>query len=228
MNDISHHIANENPDAIANRLINKVEYRDGLQEISIGLMILVYAGLCGMAAVFKGTLGFRVFLWGNLVMLTVGLGSQWAIKKVRKRFLIGKMGYVKLKPINRKGAAVRLGITFGLSCLIGALVAIAMVKVAIAIHKGGGAAMWGFFPPAGWAFIGMGIFGGALMIFRVRLLRYEIGGVSMMALGVLLAFSRVSLPIGTTILFSFAGLLALISGIVVFFLVLRQPAESGE
>jgi len=88
--------------------------------------------------------------------------------------------------------------------------------------------MWGLFPPAGWVFIGMGIFGAAIMIFRVRLLRYEIGGVILAALGILLAFSRVSLNVGLTILYSFASLFALISGSVVFFLVLRQPSESGE
>ena len=43
MNDISQNIANESPDAIANRLINKAEYRDGLQEIAIGIMILSLA-----------------------------------------------------------------------------------------------------------------------------------------------------------------------------------------
>jgi hypothetical protein len=89
-------------------------------------------------------------------------------------------------------------------------------------------ANWGYFPPAGWVFVGTGIFGGALMVFRIRLLRYRIGGAIMAAIGILLAFSRVSLNLGLTILYCFAGFLALISGSVVFFLFLRQPAEPGE
>jgi hypothetical protein len=48
------------------------------------------------------------------------------------------------------------------------------------------------------------------------------------ALGILLAFRGVSLDVGLTILYGFAGLLALISGTVVFILILRQPVEPGE
>jgi hypothetical protein len=229
MNDISHNFANKNPDVIANRLMERAEYRDGLQEIVIGLIILTFAGMTGLTTVFKGSFGSAASLWGMvLLMPIIGFGSQWAIKKVRQRFLVGETGYVKLKPVNRKRVGTRLAIIFGISCAVAALVAIAMVKVVIAIHRGGSAAMWGLFPPAGWVFIGMGIFGGALMIFRVRLLRYEIGGITMVAIGILLALSRVSLNAGLTILYCFAGLLALISGSVVFLHFLRQPAESGE
>ncbi|MGP8175243.1 MAG: hypothetical protein ACLP7O_11950 [Terracidiphilus sp.] len=227
MNDISHNIVNENPDAIANRLINKAEYRDGLQEIVIGLISLTFAGMAGLPAVFKGSFGSMASLWGMMLLMSIiGFGSQWAIKKMRKRFLIGKVGYVKLKPVNRKRLGIRLGIILGLSFVIAALAAFAMVKVAIATHKS--VAHWGLFPPAGWALVGTGIFAGAIMVFRVRLLRYVIGGVIMVAMGILLAFSRVSINLGLTILYGFAGLLALISGSVVFFLFLRQPAGTGE
>jgi hypothetical protein len=229
MNDISHNIANKNPDVIANRLMERAEYRDGLQEIVIGLIILTFAGMTGLPAVFKGPFSSNASFWGIiLLMQIIGFGSQWAIKKVRKRFLIGKTGYVKLKPVNPKQVGKRLGITIGLAFVIAAPTAFAMFKVVIAIHRGGGVAHWGLFPPAGWVFVGMGTFGGALMFFRVRLLRYEIGGITMVAIGILLALSRVSLNAGLTILYCFAGLLALISGSVVFLHFLRQPAESGE
>jgi hypothetical protein len=66
------------------------------------------------------------------------------------------------------------------------------------------------------------------MVFRVRLLRYAIGGVIMAVMGILLAFNRVSLPVGLTTLYGFAGLLALLSGCVVFLLFLRQPTGTGE
>jgi len=102
------------------------------------------------------------------------------------------------------------------------------LKMVIASRNGGGVPHCGFFTPAGWVFVGMGIFGGAIMIFLVRLTRYLIGGVIMVALGILLALRGISLNEGVTILFGFAGLLALISGSVIFFLILRQPAESGE
>jgi hypothetical protein len=227
MNESSSRLLEQNPNAIANRLMQKAEYHDGLQEIVVGLIILTFAGMTGLPAVFKGPFGSKASLWGIiLLMQIIGFGSQWAIKKVRQRFLIGKTGYVKLKPVNRKQVGIRLGIIIGLACASAVLAAFAMFKVTIATHRG--VMHWGLFPPSGWAFVGMGIFGGALMAFRVRLPRYEIGGAIMAATGILLAFSKVSLNLGLTILYTYAGLLALISGCVVFSLVLRQPAESGE
>ena len=208
--------------------MEKAEYRDGLQEIAIGVLILIFAGMTASDVIFKpGSFGSKASFWGmTLLMPVIGLGSQWAIKKVRKRFLIGKTGYVKLKPVNRKRVGIRLGIAMGLACVIAVLATFAMLKVVIATHRG--VAHWGFFPPAGWAFVGMGIFGGAIMVFRVRSPRYGIGGVIMAAMGILLAFSSVSLNVGLTILYGFAGLLPLIAGSVAFCLYLRQPAEPGQ
>jgi hypothetical protein len=228
MTELSSHLLQQNPDAIANRLINKAEYRDGLQEIAIGVMILTYAGLVGMMAAFKGPFGFRAFLWGGLLFMPMGYASQWVIKKVRNRFWAGKVGYVKLKPVNRKRVGIRLGIILGLSCVSAVLGAFAMAKMVVAIHRGGSAAHWGLFTPGGWALVGLGIYGGAIMAFRVRSHRYEIGGVIMAAMGILLAFSRVSVVLGLTILCGFAGLLAVISGSIVLLLFLRQPADPAQ
>ena len=229
MNEVSNNIVNKNPDAIANRLMEKAEYSDGLQEIVIGLMILMFAGMTGLPMVFKGPFSSMASLSGIcLLLFTMGFRSQWAIKKVRKRFLAGKMGYVKRKPVNRKRLGIRLGIIVGLAFIIAALATFVMFKVVIANHKGGASAHWRLFPPANWLLVGTGLLGGAIMVFRVRSPRYVIGGVIMAALSILLAFSKVSPNVGLTILCGFAGLLALISGSVVFFLVLRQPVEPGE
>src|ERR1035437_2271133 len=109
MNDVSHNIANESPDAIANRLINRAEYSDGLQEIAIGVLILTLVGVTLLQVVFKGSFGSKAFFWGILLLMPLTFGSQWAIKQVRRRFLIGKGGYVQLRPVNRK----RLGNAIG-------------------------------------------------------------------------------------------------------------------
>lgn len=227
MNESSSRLLEQNPDAIANRLINKAEYRDGLQEIAIGFMILTYAVLTGMQEVFKGSAGFRIFMWGNLLlMIPIGYGSQWLIKKVRKRFLPGRVGYVKLKPLNPKKVGKRLVIAMALASVIAVVAALAMFKVVLATHRG--VAHWGPFPPTGWAIVGIGIYGGAFMVLRARLPRYLIGGVVMALLGILLAFSKLSIILGLTILLGFAGLLPVISGCVVFLLFLRQPTERSE
>jgi hypothetical protein len=230
MNNISLNLAPENPDAIANRLINKMEFRDGLQEIAIGLFILIYAALSGLQAEFKLSWSFSSATpWTMMVIFPVlGFAMQWAIKKVRKRFLAGKTGYVELKPVNRKQVGIRLGFVLARSCVIGVVATLAMCAVVVATVKGGGVAHWSLFAPAGWGLAGIGIVGGAFMVFRVRLLRYAIGGAVMAALGILLAFSRVSFAVGSTILYGFPGLLALTSGSIVFFLFLRQPPESDK
>ncbi len=226
MNVVSHKIPNESPDAIANRLMTKAEYRDGLQEIAIGIMILSLAGLMLTPEVFK-FFTYKAFNWGGLLLFPIGLGSQWVIRRVRKRYLIEKVGYVKLKPVNRKLLGVRLAVILGCSFVIAALVAFLTFKAVIASHRGGVATHWSLFPPISWVILGMGIFGGAIMVFRVRLLHYVIGGVIMVALSIVLAFSGASLNVGLTILYGFAGLLPLVSGCVVFFLFIRKQDEAS-
>jgi len=230
MSEILNNIVNENPDAIAKRLMQKVEFRDGLQEIMIGISILMFAVWNGLVIAFQhGFLAHKgVISYFMLVMMPLPVLMGLMIKKVRQRFLIDKVGYVKLKPVNRKQLGIRQGITMGLAFIVAALAMFVTLKMVIASRNGGGVPHWGLFTPAGWVFVGNGIVGGAIMIFRVRLTRYLIGGVMMVALGILLALNGVSLNVGITILYGFAGLLALISGSVVFFLILRQPAESGE
>lgn len=233
MSDISHSIVNENPDAIAKRLMQKAGFRDGLQEIMIGITILMIAVLNGLdVAIQHGFLTHKVVILGvtlgMILLMTLSTWMQLMIKKVRQRFLIDKVGYVKLKPVNRKQLTMRQGIIFGLAFIVAALAMFVTFKMVIASHNGGGVPHWGLFTPAGWLFVGMGIFGGAIMIFLVRLTRYLIGGVIMVVLGVLLALCGFSLNAGLAILYGFAGLLALISGSVVFFLILHQPAETGE
>jgi hypothetical protein len=100
--------------------------------------------------------------------------------------------------------------------------------VTIAIHKGWGADYWRLLPQSSWELVETGVLGGALMITYCRLPRYLIGGVVLAAMGILLAFSRVSFSAGFLILGGIAGLLPFVSGSVVFFLFLRQPSEEDK
>jgi hypothetical protein len=229
MMNSSFHALGDKPDEIANRLINKAEYRDGLQEIAIGLLILTYVSVTFLPVVLnKGFFFYKAFNWGVLLLMPIAFGSQWVIKKVRGRYLIGKVGYVKLKPINRKRLGVRLGIILGSSFVIAVLAAVVTFRAVIATHGAGSAAHGSMFPPLSWLILVNGIAGGAIMVFRIRLLRYVIGGVIMAMMSILLAVSRVSLNEGLAILYGFAGLLSLISGCVVFFLFIRKPDEASE
>jgi hypothetical protein len=211
MTDSASRLFNETPDAIAKRLMQKAYNRDGLPEIAVGVFFLIIAGLMGLQVAFQpGSPVYKASVWGFVLCVILILGLQWAIKKVRRRFLTGKVGYVELKPANRE----LLGVTLGIACLVGAAAAFAASR--------------NLFPSASWMLAGTGIFGGAIAAFAGRLPRFIIGGVMVAATGILVALSGVSLEMGLAILFVFAGLLSLLSGCVVFSILLRQSTEAGE
>ena len=232
MNDISSNIAHESPDAIVNRLMWKAHSRDGSAEIAAGVYCLVLAGLNALPMAFplqhRSPIQkpFLLGLWLVLLLLliTLPIGSRWAIKQVRQRFLIEKLGYVKLKPVNRK--LIRLTIVSGfVAGAVGAVVSCWFIRM-FWLHPY--SICWGMFSPAGWMLAGCGIFGGVGAALIGRRTRHFIGGTAMAATGILLAIGRVSLTMGLTILYGFVGLLSLVSGCVVLLLFLRQPAGAEE
>lgn len=201
-----------NPDHVANSLIQKAHNRDGLPEIAIGVIFLAVAGLLWADVVLPpGSAGHKAgALVFGLVVPTLILVSQWAIKKVRRRYLIERVGYVEFKPVNRKRSFLVIAIAFAVA-----------IAAAFAAFKGA-------FPPASWFLAGLGIFGGALAAHAGRIPRFVIGGMVMAVLGILIGFSRVSLGLGQAIFYGFMGLLSLVSGIVVLLLFLRKPTGMGE
>ncbi len=210
----SSRLLEENPDRIANQLIQKAHNRDGLPEIAIGLTFLLVALTMWMQIAYQpGSLTYKIapLILGLLVPALI-LSSQWAIKKVRTQFLIGKTGYVKSKPVNRKAAGMVVAIAF--------VIAVAAV---IAAYLGRNSS-----PPTAWFLAGTGIGGGLLLILAGRLPRFVVGGVIMSATGVALAVGGVSLGTGFMILYGIIGLLSLISGCVVLVLFLRQPTEPAQ
>jgi hypothetical protein len=202
----------EDPNAIAKRLMQKAHNRDGLPEIAIGLSFLTVAATMWMQVVFHpGSMGYTAGFWSfALLVPAMILGSQWAIKRVRGQFLIEKAGYVQLKPVNR----TRSGIVIGIAFVVAVVAAFAAIK--------------GSFPPASLMLARTGIGGGLLAALSGGIPRFVIGGIVMAATGILVAFSRVSLGLGFAILFGLMGALTLVSGCVVFLLFVRQPAETGE
>jgi hypothetical protein len=210
----------EDPNAIAKRLMQKAHTRDGLPEIAVGITFLVLAGLCWLQEIFKhGTNGYQAASLGMVLLFpALAFGTQWAIKHVRRRFLIKKVGYVEAKPVNRK----QRGIVFVIAAAVAAAVTIATYIFIRGSHSSTA------FSATGWLLAGTGIIGGAGAAFLGRLPRYVVGGVIMAATGIYLAFSGVSLNAGFAILYGLIGLLSLISGCVVLLLLVRQPAQEGE
>jgi hypothetical protein len=212
MNGASSHLLEETPSAIACRLIQKAHNQDGLPEIAIGLTLLVVAGLQWLQVAFRyGSSEYKAASWGLMLLIpALILGSQWAIKVVRRKFLIEKVGYVKYKPVNRK----RFWTVFGIAFLVAFAMAFAIAARSI--------------PPRSWLLAITGIGSGILAIQAGRLPRFVVGGILMAATGTLLSLTGVSLEEGFTILFGAMGLLSLVSGSVVLLLFLRKPAEAGE
>jgi hypothetical protein len=210
----SSRIAEGTPDWIAGRLLQRAHTRDGLPEIAIGVTFLVIAGLMWLQVAFHpGSPAHRAAVLALMVLVpALMLGSQWAIKKVRRQFLIETVGYVQLKPASQR----RIGIVIGIAVVIA-------VAAVIAAYLGRGS-----FLPAAWFLAGTGIGGGALAALSGRSPRYVIGGVVMAAMGIVLAFSKVSLEVGFTILYGLMGILALGSGVVVLLLLVCKPVEQGE
>ena len=201
-----------NPDAAARNLMQKAHNQDGLPEIAIGVTFLITAGLIWTDVVFPPTsLGYKAAsLAFGLALPILIFGSQWVIKRLRRRYLMERVGFVELKPLNRKRLAVILGFAFA----VGTAVALAAWKDAV--------------PPASWFVAGIGIFGGALAAIAGKIPRFFIGGGIMAVVGILVGLSRVSLGTGQAILYGIMGLLSLVSGVVVLLLFIRKRDEGGE
>jgi hypothetical protein len=199
------------PDAIGQRLLQQAHIRDGLAEVYAGALFLLLSGLISVQLLLpRESMGFRVAVLASAFLIPIlGISAKWVLKRVRTRYLIERWGFVEYKLIDRK--------RIGLGILFAALVALLLFGVVPRLSQ-----------PDFWLLGGTGLFGGAILAWGGRLLRFVIEGAVMATTGVLLAFSGVSLETGFAILFGFQGLLILAAGCVVFLRFMRAPIERGE
>ena len=199
------------PDALAKQTMQSAHNRDGLPEIAVGLYFLLASGLIWATAVLpRKSIGFTLAVLAfSLLLPVLGFGSPWAVRWVRRRYLIERVGYVQHKPIGRRQV--------GFGIVVAALMALALFGVVPRLSQ-----------PDRWLLAGTGLLGGALTAWCGRLPRFVVGGAVTAAAGVLVAFAGVPPQIGFTMLFGFQGLMVLVSGGVVFLRFIRQPIETGE
>jgi len=209
MDDLSFRRFSERPDAIANRLMQKAHNRDGLPEIAIGLSFLFLASLIYVQTQLErgSNRDKMVSLALCSLIPLMGFGASWAVKRVRRQFLIERVGYVQPKPIGVKPVAVTLVIAVAAAVLVSVISHAQFDGLILACS---------------------GVFGGGLAVLSGRSLRFAIGGILVAAAGVLIGLSGTSLEIGFALLWGFAGLLSLLSGCIVLLHFLRQPAGPGE
>jgi hypothetical protein len=215
MNETSSRLFEESSERIAGRLMQKAHNQDGLPEIAIGVVFLALAVVCWLpTAVQPRSPAYVAAICGQALLIPIlCLRLPWAIKTVRRKFLIEREGYVESRPANRKYVAIviAIAIAFGIAGVF--------------------AAFRGSFPPASWVLGATGIGGGVLAAIAGKLPRFITGGAVMAVTGLVLAFSAVSLATGFAILYGLMGALSLLSGCVVFLHFLhfmRLPAEPGE
>jgi hypothetical protein len=164
------------PDAVARQFMQRAHNRDGLPEIAAGLYFLLASGLNYATVVLPvKSSGFTLAVLAlSLLLPVLGFGSPWALRWVRKRYLIERVGYVQHKPIGRRQV--------GIGIVVAALMALALFGVVPRLSQ-----------PDRWLLAGTGLFGGALMAWCGRLPRFVIGGAVTAAAGVFVAFAGVSL-----------------------------------
>ena len=211
MQNASSLTGSSDPNAVARRLMQRAYNRDGLPEIAVGLIFLFASGLIYAQDVLpRGSMGFKLAVLAFALLLPFLIfGSPWALQRVRRRYLMERVGYVQHKPIAWRW--------IGFGIMLGALLAMALFGVLPRLPQ-----------LNRWLLAGTGLLGGALIAWCGRLPRFVSEGVVMAATGVFLAFAGVSLDIGFAILLGFQGLVTLVSGGVVFLRFIRQPMETGE
>jgi len=198
-------------DPIVKRLIQKAYTRDGLPECVVGLNFLFLSCLIYATEVLpRESTGFKTaVLAASFLLPLLIIGSRWALKWVRERYLVERLGYVQHKPINRK--------QIGLGILFSVLFALVLFGIVPRLSQ-----------PDRWLLAGTGLFGGGISALSSPPRRFVILGVVMAVTGLVVAFSGVSLGTGFTILYGVQGLVTLISGGVVFFRLIQQPVETAE
>lgn len=201
----------EDPSALAGRLIQKAHNQGGLPEIAIGITWLLLSGLiCAQVALPHRSIGFKIAVLTDAILIpALILGTPAALRWVRRRYLLTRVGYVQYKPAGRK--------QIGFGILVAVLMAVALFGVVPRLAR-----------PDAWLLAGTGLFSGAIAALGGRLPRFVIGGLLMAAMGMILAWSGVPLEIGFAILFGFEGVVCLVSGGVVCLRFMRQPSDSGE
>jgi hypothetical protein len=198
------------PDAIGRQLLQQAHLRDGLAEIWMGAFFLLSSASIYARLTLPGeTTCSRLAALAPLLLGLFLFSSKWVLKRVRRRYLIERWGYVEHKLIDRK----RIGFGF----LIAAVMALALHGLVPQLSQ-----------PDFWRLAGTGLLGGALLAWVGRLPRFVVEGAVMATTGVLVAFSRVPLEVGFAVVFGVQGLITLVAGGVVLLRFLRQPLEPSE
>lgn len=228
MTPASLHSETTDPQAIGKKLLQRSYNSDGLPEISMGLFCLLFASLNYATTLLPAdSAGFKVtILTLTFLPPLFVLASRWALRWVRRRYLIERFGYVQYKPIYR-----------GLQQM-GPRIALILLAATVTVILGVVTRLLQVDSWPRWLLAGTGLFGGAIFAGIGQPRRMVIYGIVMAATGLSLAFLAVpaspgavawlNLRTGMAILFGVLGVVTLVTGVVVFLRFMGKPVEARD
>src|SRR3974390_2167070 len=146
-------------DALARGIVQRAHHRDGLPEIFTGAGLLIGSGMCWSDTFPPGSRARIVSgIASILLVMAFTLASGWLMKRVRQRFLLDRVGYVRMKA---NGPALAF------SLVIALIVGIAMVLGIRQMHSA---------EPAKWLIVLVGALAGLFQVVVGRLPRFWLTG----------------------------------------------------
>jgi hypothetical protein len=192
-------------------MVQRAHHRDGLPELFVGIGLLIGSGMCWSDTLPAGS---RARLASGIasIMLVMAftLTSGWLMKWVRERFLLDRVGYVRMK-------ANRPALVFAL--VIALVVGIVMVLGIRQMHSA---------EPAKWLIVLVGALAGVFQVIVGRLPRFWLTGALSLVAAFVIASSSLSFPVGMGTYFALVGVLEAVVGAIVLARLLHQPVGDGR
>lgn len=198
--------AETNPSAVAMRLMQQAQNRDGLPEIFVGIGLLIGSGMSWSDLLPPHSLERQITLCtSTLGVMVCCLFAGRLLKWLRNRYLIEKVGYVQLRTDRRKTS---------LAVVVAIAVAAVVALAALATHSA---------EPTKLLIALCGLMMGVFQFIVGRTTRFIVNGAITFIAGLALTWSSLSFALSFAIFFDFVGTLELITGSVVLLRFLRQP-----
>ena len=207
---------NVDPQAMACDMIQRVHNRDGLPELYVGVNLLIFSAVNWFNGLMAISVERIVLVFGAMIAgIVMSIGSGWAIKRIRSRYLVARIGYVAVKA-NRSRRWLVIGLAFAVAVASVVMMRfVVMGKVPFAVSDR-------------WLMVVLGVALGLFQPIVGKQLRFYFTGALTAATGIALSFSNLSLDFSIAIFFDLVGIVALVSGGVALYRFLPEPVDAGE
>jgi hypothetical protein len=199
-----------NPTLVARRLMQQAHNRDGLPEIFAGVGLLIGSGLSWSDLLRGSTEQSIALLASTLLTIVYCLVSGRAVKWLRRRYLINRVGYVQYRA---NTPAMLRAILLGVVVSVTVALTMWMVRSVESLK---------------WLIVMLGFSIGAFEVFAGRLPRFWFTGTFAVLAALALASSTLSFAVSLAVFFDLIGVVEIIVGTFVLVRLLLQPVEARE